>query len=62
MEVDNQLESLEIFSKWNPVNTENHLNGIKGTVLAEVPFSDVIFIYSPRIVVSYCQKFISKII
>jgi len=44
MEADNQLESLQIFSEWNPVNTENHFNVVKGTVLAEVPFSGVIFI------------------
>ena len=44
VEADNQLESLQIFSEWNPVNTENHFNVVKGTVLAEVPFSGVIFI------------------
>ena len=44
MEADKQLASLQIFSKWNSVNTEDHFNVVKGTILAEVPFSGAIFI------------------
>lgn len=43
-EADNHLESLQKFSEWNSLYTKNHFNIVKGAVIAEVPFSGVIFI------------------
>lgn len=43
-EADNQLESLQVFSEWHPLSTENQFNIVQGTVTAEVRFSGVILI------------------
>src|SRR5699024_8540961 len=44
VEADHQLEALTILSAWNLGHTEKHVNVVKGTVQAEVPFHGVIFI------------------
>lgn len=43
-EVDYQLSSLQIFSNWHPLNTENQNNIVEGTIMAEVPFNGIILI------------------
>jgi AraC-like DNA-binding protein len=43
-EADNHLHSLQTLSEWHPLSSGNHSNFVRGTVMAEVPFSGVIFI------------------
>ena len=43
-EADNQLESLQNLSVWDPLSSESPFNVVKGTVKAEQPFHGVIFI------------------